>query len=971
MRPALAILPGLLLWLRVSAALSLTDSPTPADFILFDGKNAAAIFVETNDDRAVLRAAGDLAEDVARVTGVRPALTRHPGDEKILIIAGTLGRSKTVDQLAKQGMLDVGGVRGEWESYVLQVVTNPLPHVDAALVIAGSDRRGTIYGIYQLSEWIGVSPWYWWADVPPKPNKLLTLRGDIFKQGPPAVKYRGIFLNDEDWGLRPWAAKTFEPEAGNIGPRTYAKVFELLLRLRANYLWPAMHEGTPAFNSFPTNKEIADTYGIVMGSAHCEQMLRNNVDEWKTNEFGRYNYVVNRDGVLRYWEQRVRENGRFENVYTMGMRGIHDSGMPGGGTPHEQAERLHRIIDDQRALLARSVSTNLAVVPQIFCPYKEVLGLYRLAPDIPGDITLVWPDDNFGYVRAFSDASERRRRGGAGVYYHVSYWGRPQDYLWLCSTPPALIGEEMSKAFDYGADRLWVLNVGDLKPAELLIEFFLDLAWNPRVWNATNTYALLERQLTRDFGPAQGREISAILAEYYRLNFPRKPEHLGVGTNGLFSTTANGDETEQRLAAWRALVARTDAMQKQLPTERQDAFFETVGYSVRTAALMNEKWLTLTTFYAHSKQGRADAYDLLQQAQRAQDEIQRLTDVYNNQTAGGKWRHMMSSHPRNLAVFGMPKIPAANIPDSPPRLGLALEGNDQPFFANQQNTNSPDCLPQFNRLTRRAYFVDIFNAGTHPLHWTATPDANWIQLSRESGEADTRVRVNIDWSRVPAGEDVRSAIRFNAADQGISVQVGVFNPADTNLADGADFVEDDHRVVMEAEHASAFVPGQDAKWEVIRGLGYNGEAVSVFPRLVSVRSEPRTILSESPCLQYRVWVRHPGDWQVVVRALPTFSVETGQPQRYAVALDNEPPNVVLFPAALSEADRRWQENVLRNAALTASVHAIAQAGRHTLKVWMVDPGIVLDTIEMESDGAPAPGYTWPPETKAETHPVLE
>jgi hypothetical protein len=859
MKTTFTLMLGLLLSLRAFAELSPADSSKPEDFVLFDGKSAASIFVETNDDRAVLRAAGDLADDVARVTGVKPALTQNPAGEKILVIAGTLGRNQTIDLLAAAGKLDVSGVRGEWESYVLQVVKNPLPGVDTALVIAGSDRRGTIYGIYQLSEWIGVSPWYWWADVPVKQKKLLALHGDIFKQGPPSVKYRGIFLNDEDWGLRPWAAKTLDPETGNIGPKTYAKVFELLLRLHANYLWPAMHSGTPAFNFFPTNKEIADAYGIVMGSSHCEQMLRDNVDEWKRDGSGEYNYVTNRDGVLKYWEARVRENGRFENVYTMGMRGIHDGAMPGGGTPSEQAERLHRIIDDQRAMLAGWVNTNVAAVPQIFCPYKEVLELYRLAPDIPDDITLVWPDDNYGYVRQFSDARERRRSGGAGVYYHVSYYGRPRDYLWLCSTPPALIGEEMTKAYDYGANRVWILNVGDLKPAELDIEFFLKLAWNPHAWNGTNTYELLEKQLARDFGPANAPELASILSEYYRLNFQRKPEHMGFDLTNTFSTTLNGDEAGQRLEAWQKLSQRTGDVELKLPPDSRDAFFELISYPILMSSLANERALALTEFYTGKNQNREN---LLTEAQFAQNEIQRLTEVYNTKIAGGKWRYIMSSNPRGQVDLKIPQIPSSEIT-------------------------------------------------------IATTSA------------------------VPA-------------------EASPLPPVETNFA-SADFVEDNHRVVMEAEHASAFVPGKDANWRKITGLGYNGGAVSVFPTTVAVRVELEKISAEAPCLQYKMWIRDAGDWQVTVRALPTFSVETGKPQRYAIAVDDEPPKIISLPASISETDRRWQENVLRNAALASSVHSIAKPGLHTLKIWMVDPGIVLDAIEMESGGAPEPGYTWPPE----------
>ncbi len=843
--------------LRAFGGLSLADSTGAADFTLVDGQNTAPLFVETNDEPAVIRAAGDLAEDVQRVAGVKPELIKSANDQTNPVIIGTLGHSQTVDRLAADGKLDVSGIRGEWESYVLQVVKQPLPGVKTALVIAGSDRRGTVYGIYQVSQLIGVSPWYWWADVPVPHKHFVALQGDLFKQGPPAVKYRGIFLNDEDWGLRPWASRTFDPATGNIGPKTYAKIFELLLRLHANYLWPAMHPDTRAFNFYPADKELADAYGIVMGSSHCEQMLRDNVDEWARDGHGDYNFVTNPDGVLKYWEERVRENGKYENIYTLGMRGIHDSGMPGGGTPREKAERLHTIIADQRAMLARWVNPDVTRVPQIFCPYKEVLELYRLVPDIPGDITLVWPDDNYGYIREFSDARERQRSGGAGVYYHVSYYGRPRDYLWLCSTPPALIAEEMTKAYDYGANRVWILNVGDLKPAELDIEFFLKLAWNPHTWNGTNTYDLLGQQLARDFGPAHAAELTSLMAEYYRLNFQRKPEHMPVGLTNTFSTTLNGDEAEQRLEAWQKLSARAVAAGRTLPAGAQDAFFELVGYPVEAAAALNEKCLALDEYYAGRNQDRGAR---LAEARQAQAEIERLTDIYNNRSAGGKWRYLMSDNPRNQLEL---KIPTARAPVSDPA-----------------RTGSPE------------------RAGS-----------------------------------------------------------------ETGAPYDADFVERNHCLVMEAEHATVFLPGKDAHWQKIIGLGYNGEAVTVSPALVPVRDEPKEILSASPCLQYRIWIEHSGDWKFTVRALPTFSVETGRPQRYAIAVDDEPPQIVALPASLSETDRRWQENVLRNAALTASVHVMARPGAHTLKIWMVDPGIVLDTIAGQTGPEPDLGYTWPAETR--------
>lgn len=953
---AAAVVACLVLSSRVTA-LSVTEAPGPDDVVLAADGQAASVFLEPNEDRAVLRAAGDLVEDIARVTGVRPTLLSGTATARgPVVIIGTLGKSRTIDGLVSVGKVDAAGIRGQWESYLLQVVKAPLPGVDRALVIAGSDRRGTIFGVYTLSEAIGVSPWTWWADVPVKQRKTLAVRPGVHRQGPPAVKFRGIFLNDEDWGLRPWAAKTLEPEVGNIGPKTYAKVFELLLRLKANYLWPAMHEGTPAFNTFPGNKDLADAYGIVMGSSHCEQMLRNNVDEWARDGQGEYDYLRNRDGVLRYWETRVQENGRTENVYTVGMRGIHDSGMPGGGTPQEQAERLHRIIADQRDLLRRWVNPDVAKVPQIFCPYKEVLALYRLAPNIPEDITLCWPDDNWGYVRQFSDAQEQRRGGGAGVYYHISYWGRPYDYLWLCSTPPALIWEELAKAWDHGARTLWVINVGDIKPAEIGTEFALRLGWDPHRWGPGNVRDYLVERLTRDFGSEPAEEMAAILWEYYRLCLQRKPEHMGLDPRNpllarpVFSMDVRGDEAQERLESFRRLAARVDGLGRKVPGTHQDAFFQVIGYPVRAAALMNEKGLSLARFQAYAQQGRASAAGYLEQARKAHEAIQQETEAYNNRMAGGKWRHMMSAAPRNLAVFHAPTGTPPDVPDAA-ILGLAVEGG----IAGR--------LPEFSRLTRQGYFIDVFDQGRRPVQWTARADEDWIRLSAKEGRGDQRIGVSIDWAKAPKGDEVQGTIRVVGAGQEIPVEVTVFHPADPEVFKDADFVEDNRTVVIEAEHASARTPGKDARWEVVHGLGYNGEAVSVFPTTAAIRSDPDPIRTESPRLQYRVWVRHPGPWKVIVRALPTWPIDSRRPHRIAVAFDQDAPVISSFPVGVDERDRTWQESVLRNASLATSTHDLGRPGLHTLNVWMVDPGLVMDTILMDGGCVQALGHGWPRETR--------
>lgn len=646
------------------------------DFILAGDLRAAPFVIEAGTDRAVARAADDVRDDVERVCGARPAMLQefpaHPAPT--FVIAGVIGQSAALDRLAAAGKLDVSRLAGSWESFVIQVVTQPCPGVDRALVIAGGDRRGAIYGLYEISAAIGVSPWRWWADVVPPKKATLRIAGGLHRFGPPSVRYRGIFLNDEDWGLQPWAAKTFEPETRDIGPKTYAKIFELLLRLKGNTVWPAMHPTTRAFNHYPRNKEVADEYGVVMGSSHAESMLRNNVDEWTAPKED-YNYVTNRAGVLRYWEQRVRENGRFENIYTLGMRGIHDSAMQGAATDAERSRVLEQVFADQRELLARHVRPEVGQVPQMFCAYKEVLDLYRQGLRVPGDVTIVWPDDNFGYIRNFATAEERRRPGGFGVYYHVSYLGRPLSYLWLCTTPPALIWQQLRQAYAHGADRIWIVNVGDLKPAEIATEFFLQLAWDIDRWRPETLPGVLPTWAAREFGPEHAAEIAALMNETLLLNFQRKPEHLqwwlpGQPRQPSALTTV---EVQERLDAFARLRTGAEALRGRMPAAQQDAFYQLVCYPVVGSALANERFF-------EGERGR------LELARAAAARLADETRYFNEELAGGKWRHLLSEEPADRQWSSM-RIepwapPTAAVPLRPaPAAGSSVAVNAGRFVA--------------------------------------------------------------------------------------------------------------------------------------------------------------------------------------------------------------------------------------------------------------------------------------------------
>jgi hypothetical protein len=421
------------------------------DFPLAQAGRAAAIYVSPADAASLGASVDAFALDVERVTGARPRVLsslRAPLPET-LVIVGVVGHSIEIDRLRLEHKLDVTQVEHKWESAVTTVVSDPVPGVRQALVIAGSDRRGAAFALFNISRQMGVSPWAWWADVPVPHHDTIAVRAALEIQPEPSVQFRGIFLNDEDWGLRPWASSKMDPQLNNIGPRTYERVFELLLRLHANTLWPAMHPGTLPFNAVAQNAQLADRWGIVMGSSHSEALLRNNVGEWNEKTDGPWNYQVNRAAMDAYWANRLAVNGKYENFYTVGLRGVHDTGLEATGSVEVKARLVEQAMADQRAMLAKIVNPDLNHVPQVIWLYKESLDLYRAGMNVPDDVTLGWTDDNFGYLRQLPTVQEQKRSGGSGVYYHVSYYGFPHDYLWLCTTPPALIAEEMTKAYDH------------------------------------------------------------------------------------------------------------------------------------------------------------------------------------------------------------------------------------------------------------------------------------------------------------------------------------------------------------------------------------------------------------------------------------------------------------------------------------------------------------------------------------------
>lgn len=647
----------------------------------------ASIVYDTSDAIVVDKAAGLLAQDIKASTGTDIKLNPTKTGKQLIII-GTVGHSKCIDNLVKAKRLDVSGIEGGWERFMVKSLDKPMKGVDRALVIAGSDRRGTAYGVFALSEALGVNPWYWWADVPVQKHDRRYVRAD-YTSSAPSVKYRGIFINDEDWGLKTWSALNYEKELGDIGPRTYARVCELLLRLRANMLAPAMHSCTGAFYSHPESKVVADSFAIIITTSHCEPLLLNNAakEDWDTGIDGPWDYGRNPEGIRARWNRRLDEAAAYENIYTMAMRGLHDEGLRGNYTMEEKVPLIERVITDQRNMLTDHTGKQPTDIPQIFVPYKETMDLYENGLKVPDDVTLVWVDDNYGYMKRVSSPDEQRRAGASGVYYHTSYLGAPHDYLWLNTTPPTLMYAELKKAYDTGADRYWLLNVGDIKPCELGMTTFFDLAWDVDAFCYDNINRHQGPFIADVFG-INPDDAQWLMDEYYRLAWSRKPEFMGWEREWDFKELEsladteysfdNYNDAQQRLADYMAISDRANALLQQLPQDYQAAFFEMVAYPAMASCQMNRKFLMAQLNHElHVKGDYAGANWAAAEAKAAFDSIQALNDRYNT-LLDGKWAHMMALAPGWCAKYqNMPEVTVTpSVAPSPSRVCMVDPAKD-------------------------------------------------------------------------------------------------------------------------------------------------------------------------------------------------------------------------------------------------------------------------------------------------------
>ena len=583
----LACIPAVITAAQMSNFIS--ENKNLNNFVLFESGKSAPLLISSRDFPGVRRIAGHLQSDINMVTGVRPAIEVDDIPESNeLVLIGTPGESPLIDELVREKKLDISDIDNKWEASLITVVENPFQGVGRALVVTGSDKRGTIYAIYELSRQIGVSPWYWWADVPVQKRSHIYISPGPHITSSPLIKYRGIFINDEAPALSGWAYEKF----GGFNHNFYEHVFELILRLKGNFLWPAMW-GRMFYVDDPVNPKLADEYGIVVSTSHHEPMMRAHA-EWAKFGEGPWNYATNEQILRHFWGEGVERMGKNESIITLAMRGDGDEPM----SEESNIALLEKIVRDQREIIGRVTGKNVVEVPQVWALYKEVQEYYDRGMRVPDDVTVLLCDDNWGNIRKLPQRNEKPRTGGYGIYYHFDYVGGPRNYKWLNTTQISRVWEQMHLAWEYGADRIWVVNVGDIKPMEFPTSFFLEYAWDPAAWPAGSLPEFTRKWAQQQFGPLYAPEIAYILEQYTRFNSRRKPELLAPDTYSLI----NYREAETIVNAYRDLEMKARNIYQKLPAEYQDAFYQLVLHPVEACANLNDLYVTkVKTVYTRSR----------------------------------------------------------------------------------------------------------------------------------------------------------------------------------------------------------------------------------------------------------------------------------------------------------------------------------------------------------------------------------
>jgi hypothetical protein len=829
----------------------ISENKIARSFPIVSNGTATTIFTEAKDHWLVQRAAALLQSDIEKVTGKQPLIIHTlPATIQNIIIIGSLDSSSLIREMAAQQKVKTDSIKGRWEAYGLEVINKPLNGVENALVIVGNDRRGTAYGVFDVTEQIGVSPWWWWADVPVKKKKELYFKGS--KKDAPLVKYRGIFINDEAPALSGWSKEKF----GGFNHKFYETVFELILRLKGNYLWPAMWGN--AFNDDDSlNPVVAHNYGIVMGTSHHEPLVKAH-DEWRRYGKGKWNYDSNAANLQAFWREGVKRMGTKENIISIGMRGDGDEPMTQGTA----IALLERIVKDQRQIIKEVTSKDAAATPQLWALYKEVQDYYDKGMRVPDDVTLLLCDDNWGNIRKLPRPGDKKHAGGYGIYYHFDYVGGPRNYKWINTNQIERTWEQMNLAYEYGADKIWIVNVGDIKPMEFPITFFLDFAWNPNKWQAENLPQYYTHWATKQFGMQHAKAIGEIMVKYTKYNSRRKPELLAPETYSI----TNYNEWDRVVEEYKSVQAAAEKIAAALPPVYKDAYYQLVLHPVQASANLNELYLAVAKNKMYAASGNATANVWANKAKALYVKDSLITNYYNDTLAGGKWSHMMDQTHIGYTNWQQPTV----------------------------NTMPP----------------------------VTYVDGKTVVKQTENVPAQNKIYKT--FSPLP-------------------------KKGNRNI-----FYEKEGYVSIEAANYTTAVGTNGIQWKVIPNLGRTASAVTPLP----VTAPAQTIGTYSPYISYAMYTSDTGVVTLHTYLSPTLPFHnTGL--RYAVSIDGEQPQVVNMHEGYNEGI--WNGWVANNIVAKTSKHKLLKPGVHTLKFWMIDPGVVVQKFVVDFGGLKR-SYLGPPET---------
>ncbi|MGR3812407.1 glycosyl hydrolase 115 family protein [Jiulongibacter sp. NS-SX5] len=911
----------------------------------FQINGAEAIIYDGSENVLIQKSAEFLSSDIEKVTGRKtPLATQRRGLSQNVIILGTITESEYIKDLVQSGKLNIDEIAGAWEGFIIQRVNNPFPGIDEALVIAGSDRRGVAFGSFTLSEKMGVSPWYWWADIPVQKQENIWLKTERYVSEGPSVKYRGIFINDEAPALRNWAKEKF----GDFNHLFYEKVYELLLRNKANYLWPAMWVPSIFNEDDPLNPKLANDYGIVISTSHHEPLMRSH-NEWYKFGGGDWNYVTNKEKLQEFWRGGIKRMGDYESVVTVGMRGDGDEAM----SEETAVGLMQEIIADQREIIEEVTEKPAAETPQVWAVYKEVQDYYDKGMRVDDDIMVLFCDDNWGNLRILPKKKDLNHSGGYGLYYHFDFVGGPVSYRWLNTVQIERTWEQMNLAYQYGVKDLWLVNVGDIKPMELPISFFLDFAWQPEAIQAKDLPSFYTNWVEQQFGEHFTTEIAELLALYTKYNARRTPEMLKPDTYSL----PNYREADRIVEEYNLLLSKAKTIYSQLPEQYQAAFYQLVLSPIEMCATVNEMLVASEKSKIYAKQGRASANMYAERVKELFEKDARLAEEFHTELMDGKWNHIMSQTHlgytswNNPEVNAMPPVFAVDLKEEA-SLGFAIEnGKDS-------SADEPLSFSQFDNLADQSFYLEVFNKGSKPLKYQISTKEDWIKISKTKGEIqyDEKVFVSIDWSKVPSGKSI-GTITLEGAGEKVQISVPAFKSSEKAVG----FIETHGVVSMDANHFTAKRDKDNVSWTAVPNLGRTGSSMMISPVNID-----RQTLENAASLEYDFTLLNPGEIKVHSYLSPTQDFRKEDGLHFAVSIDNQEPVVLNMNEGETIPDytypKWWNDSVGDHIKIRSSQHTVSSSGKHTLKIWALDPGVVFQKFVIDAGGLKE-SYLGPPESK--------